>query len=362
MSRALALAVALLLFYLFSFMALLFAFFFVLFYAHFVAAKRRNYIKNFNSALRTTVQINGQIQKTAEAFSRSGPIRGRCADFARRLTAGEEPFAAAWASRVPLEIETAMALSLPERAGQPTRSTAGQTMHRQTSNLSVASQVFYLIIVCFAAFLAATFFSAFISPTMDSLLEESQIQSQGSTRDWELHCLEFVSLAIGFLSICFYLIAILGLLPALLAPSWLPLLPVEAARRSAILSGIATSMDHNVPLDEFCTIGAKIHSGITRRQFGKAFQAINSGCTDTNVIYRAGWISAADKAWLEDAPPARQAEILRNISNQDIKHADANLNWVMAIGYPAAILCLASAAAPFATSFFTELTDLITQL
>ncbi|MGB0760130.1 MAG: hypothetical protein ACPGPS_11360, partial [Rubripirellula sp.] len=120
--------------------------------------------------------------------------------------------------------------------------------------------------------------------------------------------------------------------------------------------------EHNVPLDEFCTIGAKIHSGITRRQFKKALRAINSGYTDANVIYQAGWISAADKAWLEDAPSARQVEILRNISNQDIRHADANLNWVMAIGYPAAILCLASAAAPFATAFFTELTDLITQL
>lgn len=355
---------ALLLCYLFSFVGLLISFFSALFYAHFVAAKRRNYINNFNSALRTTIQINGQIQDTAVAFSKSGPLRTKCTGFARRLTAGEEPFSAAWLSRLPLEIETAMALSLPETAVQPEpkRVTARQTTNRQDNNLSVASQLFYLILVCFAVFAASIFFETFIAPVLDSLLEESAIQTRGATRDWAVHCMAFVALAIGFGSMCFYLVAILGFLPALLAPSWIPLLPVKAARKSAILAGVATSLEHNVPLDEFCTIGAKIHSGITRRQFKKALRAINSGYTDANVIYQAGWISAADKAWLEDAPSARQVEILRNISNQDIRHADANLNWVMAIGYPAAILCLASAAAPFATAFFTELTDLITQL
>ncbi|MGB0762076.1 MAG: hypothetical protein ACPGPS_21185, partial [Rubripirellula sp.] len=231
---------ALLLCYLFSFVGLLISFFSALFYAHFVAAKRRNYINNFNSALRTTIQINGQIQDTAVAFSKSGPLRTKCTGFARRLTAGEEPFSAAWLSRLPLEIETAMALSLPETAVQPEpkRVTARQTTTRQNNNLSVASQLFYLILVCFAVFAASIFFETFIAPVLDSLLEESAIQTRGATRDWAVHCMAFVALAIGFGSMCFYLVAILGFLPALLAPSWIPLLPVKAARKSAILAGV----------------------------------------------------------------------------------------------------------------------------
>jgi hypothetical protein len=115
-------------------------------------------------------------------------------------------------------------------------------------------------------------------------------------------------------------------------------------------------------LDAFCQIGAKIHHGSRRRQFLKALREIENGYTDANVIYRAGWINAADHAWLEDANPTRQAELLRNISRQNIRHADANLNWIMAIAYPTAILCLASAAAPFAASFFSQLTNLITHI
>jgi len=89
---------------------------------------------------------------------------------------------------------------------------------------------------------------------------------------------------------------------------------------------------------------------------------MEKGYIDTHVIHRAGWINAEDLAWLENATPTRQANILRNISRQNIRHADANLNWIMAIAYPAAILCLATAAAPFAASFFSQLTQLITQL
>jgi hypothetical protein len=343
---------------------LLLSVFLILFYAQIFATKHRNYRNNFNSALRTTIQINGHIKETAEAFSRSGPLRRQCADFARRLTAGEEPFAAAVISKVPLEIETAMALSMPSGVVQPeeARRPAQEIARRSTNSLAIASQLFYLIIICGVLTLFAGFHAAFIAPTMRTLLAEMQTNYDSPSDDWALFALMLTACFIAVISIGFYLIAIIGLIPQILALPGVPLLPVAAARNSAILTGIATTIESSFSLKRFCEIGKDIYRGRTRKQFEKALLEMERGYTDPDVLYRTGWIRAVDQAWLQEATPKRKAEILRNIGRQNIRHADANLNWIMAIGYPVAILCLATAATPFAALFFTQLSTLITQL
>lgn len=350
--------------YFFSFFGVLLGVFLLLFYAHVYAARRRNYIKNFNSALRTTIQINGRIQQTAEAFSHSGPIQRQCANFARRLTAGEEPFAAAVTSYVPLEIETAMALSLPAGAVQldSNRHPERETNRQKLNSLSIASQLFYLIIICSTLILFSSFYTLLLAPTLASLQSEMPLTTTGQEAIRTPVTLQITAFVIGIAAFCFYLIAIVGLIPKILTLSWMPLLPVAASRQSAVLTGIATTIENRFSLDAFCQVGAKTLYGSRRGQFLRALREIENGYTDANVIYRAGWINASDCAWLEDATPTRQAEILRNISRQNIRHADANLNWIMAIAYPAAILCLAAAAAPFAASFFTQLTTMITRI
>ena len=350
--------------YLFSLFGVFLSVFLILFYAHLYTARRRNYIKNFNSALRTTIQINGRIQQTAEAFSHSGPIRKKCAKFARRLTAGDEPLAAAVTSHVPLEIETAMALSLPSKTTQldSNRHPERETPQHRMNNLSIASQIFYLIIICFTLILFSSFYSLFIAPTLMTLLTEMPLTGAYDTSSRSPATLQLTAFLIGSSAFCFYLIAIVGLIPQLLTFSWVPLLPVAAAQKSAILTGIATTIEHRSSLDDFCQVAVKTFHGSKRRQFLRALREIEKGYTDANVIYRAGWINARDHAWLADTTPTRQAELLRHISRQNIRHADANLNWIMAIAYPAAILCLAAAAAPFAAAFFSQLTTMITQI
>lgn len=349
--------------YVFSFFGLLLSAFLLLFYAHLFLARRRNYIKNFNSALRTTIQINGRIQQTADAFSHSGPIRRKCADFARRLTAGDEPLAAAVSSNLPLEIETAMALTLPATTGQldSNRHSERETRHRRTNSLSIASQILYLIIICFTLILCSSFYVAFIAPVMRTLQTDMTVTSTSVAIGYPT-TLALTAFLIGSTAFCFYLIAVVGLIPQLLTLSWLPLLPVAAAQKSAILSGIATAIENRSSLDAFCQVGFKTFRGSKRRQFLKALRYIEQGYTDANAIYRAKWITETDQAWLADATPTRQAEILRHISRQNLRQADANLNWIMAIAYPAAILCLAAAAAPFAASFFSQLATMITQI
>ncbi len=355
---------ALSLIYVLNIFGLMLCVFLGLFYAHAYAARRRNFIKNFNSALRTTIQINGHIEQTAEAFSYAGPIKRQCANFARRLTAGEEPFDAAISSRVPIELETGMALTLPDGARQlaPTHGSRRETARQHTNSLSITSQLFYLIIICLTIILTSLFYATFIAPTMETLRTDMLQPNNTQTATGVLAALPITAFLIACTTICFYLVAVLGLIPSILNASWIPLLPVAASRNSAILTGLATTIDHQFSVNAFCEIGTRIYHGSRRRQFQRALREMEKGYIDTHVIHRAGWINAEDLAWLENATPTRQANILRNISRQNIRHADANLNWIMAIAYPAAILCLATAAAPFAASFFSQLTQLITQL
>lgn len=349
---------------LFSVFGIFLSVFLVLCYAHVFAARRRNYIKNFNSALRTTIRINGRIHQTAEAFSHSGPIRSQCGNFARRLTAGEAPFDAAITSRVPLEIETAMALSLPEGALQldSNHHPEHETTRQKLNSLSISSQLFYLIIICFTLIVFSSFYTLFIEPVLMSLMADLPMTETPQPTSRTTAALQMTAFLVGSAAFCFYLVAIVGLAPKILTLSWMPLLPIAATRKSAILTGIAATIENRFSLDAFCQVGRKTFYGSRRRQFEKALREIENGYTDANVIYRAGWINASDHAWLEGATPTRQAEILRNISRQNIRHADGNLNWIMAIAYPAAILCLAAAAAPFAASFFSQLTHMIYEI
>lgn len=360
--NALLLLAALWLITTFNLLGLMLCIFLMLFYGHLFAERRRNYSKNFNSALRTTIQINGHIKGTAEAFSKSGPLRRKCEKFAGRLTAGEEPLAAAVTSALPLELETAIALSLPDAKPQSESkpASANEVARRNTNRLSIASQLFYLIIICCVLILASIFHETFIEPTLRSHLTEMQPKNDNPAQIWAVPLLSITALVVASSAIGFYLVAILGLIPQILAFRWVPLLPVAAARKAAILTGIATTIENRFSLKGLCEIGAQIYHGRTRRQFLKALREIDSGYADPDVLCRADWISAADQAWLQEATPTRQAEILRNISRQNIRHADANLNWIMAIAFPAAILCLATAATPFAISFFSRLSSLVT--
>ena len=235
---------------------------------------RRNYIRNFNSALRTTIEINGSIEKTARAFSMSGPLRSRCKRYADRLSQGDDPLVAAAHCRVPLEIQTAMAFSIPQKrtGSEKTRNDTelGNRVTGQSSSLAITSQLYYILFVCIAIVICTTFYNIFITPTMQMLMqdfditavveqsydtEETLIPYTGQGNAWSQWASALVAMGIAFGTLMFYLIAVVGIFPALITASWIPLLPVVAARKGAILNGLADAIDAGVPLKDFCELG-----------------------------------------------------------------------------------------------------------
>ena len=339
---------------------------------------RRNYIRNFNSALRTTIEINGSIEKTARAFSMSGPLRSRCKRYADRLSQGDDPLVAAAHCRVPLEIQTAMAFSIPQkRTGlEKTRisdTELGNRVTGQSSSLAITSQLYYILFVCIAIVICTTFYNVFITPTMQMLMEDFDITAvveqsydteeilipyTGQGNSWPQWASALVAMGIAFGTLMFYLIAVVGIFPALITASWIPLLPVVAARKGAILNGLADAIDAGVPLKDFCELGLITFWHGKRRPFVLALNSITQGHSETSSITKAGWIKAADCSLLENSNPQRMSENIRNIARQNITRANANLSWFLAVMFPASIFCLAAAVAPYTATLFTELNAL----
>ena len=82
----------------------------------------------------------------------------------------------------------------------------------------------------------------------------------------------------------------------------------------------------------------------------------------TNAIKNAGWISVNEAAWLEGTPPQRMTQLMRTISRQNLQTADANVNWLVALLFPAVVLLIAAIIAPIAYAFFANLYTLILTL
>lgn len=321
------------------------------------ARARRNYIRNFNSALQATVQINGSVEQTARAFSTSGPLAHRCALYANQLANGAAPLNAGITCGLPLDINTALAFTLPirkeERPAQWELQTAQETENK--NNLSIASQLLYLVFICIAACACHIFFDILILPTMDELVSEVSTTGEASLLATNSRWIRLTTCLLGLGVITFYITAILGFPSGLVSLSWLPLLPVAAAQKATTLNALANSIEAGCPLKTFCELGMMLPSGSQRIKCAQTINALENGQSETHALAEAGWIHSSELALMEGSTPKRMAEILRNIARQDIRRANSNLNWIMTIMFPASIICLAVSIAPFATTFITEL-------
>jgi hypothetical protein len=357
-------AVFCLLVFFFHLFGLLLATLLTLFFFQNWARARRNYIRNFNSALQATVRINGSVEKTARAFSTSGPLRSRCAFYASQLAGGAAPLKAGIASGLPLDIETALAFSLPVRKEQPKPAWQLENGPETESknHLSIASQLFYLIFICIGIFACSGFYDLLVFPTMEMILSENSFSSEVSPSASDSGWMRVTTCLLGLGVITFYITAILGFPSVLLSASWVPLLPFAAAKKSTTLNAIANSIEAGCPLNTFCELGMMLYKGSERLKFAQAFNALKNGESETRALAVAGWIRDSDRVLLEGSTPQRMSEILRSIARQDIRHANSNLNWIMAILFPALILCLAASISLFASSFFTELYGLTLSL
>ena len=327
--------------------------------------QRRNYVSSLNSALRIVSQTGVPMGTAAQAFSKSGPLRRQCEDYTKRLASGEDPLDAAVASHLPLEISTAISMQMPGNAikAPPYRQQNHRdTATRRTQTLSISCQFFYLIFVSLFSVAALAFFSTFILPQLHSIYSEfgrsSLVKVSPLPTGLVIKVLSVLSLILIFLP----LLLSYGLGLRFLPKHWIPLLPCQAKPNADALTAIAEGVDAGWPLQKIVLLGQKISRGQQKQSFTKAVESIESGESSTNAIKNAGWISVNEAAWLDGTPPQRMTQLMRTISRQNLQTADANVNWLVALLFPAVVLLIAAIIAPIAYAFFANLYTLILTL
>ena len=337
--------------------------------ADFSSRRYRQTVRSFNFALRAVCRHDGAIGKVALAFSRSGPISGPCYEYARRLMMGEDPIDAAVEARVPLQLQTAVAMLSPG-SEVPGQSSSDQLDDGDDPELAMVdatmmpayAQFIYLSATALVTCVVLGFMGIFIVPTLEAMTEEFGLAVP--------HRWLFTSApALWILFLLAFLVAIVaptlnrGHLLGLRLPNWVPLMPRPAERKAEILRGLADGIDAGWPLGRALATGHAVSIRWHDRQlFERAMRMVEAGAEPVEAIHRVGWIDANERSWLGGASPRRMAELLRTIGAQDIRDARSNLRWIMAVVYPVLILLLGCSVLAYAYGFFSSLLGLISGL
>lgn len=330
----------------------------------------RSSVRTFNSLLREVSRREGGIHHLAVAFSKTGPLRGPCHDYATRLAVGEDALDAAVAAKVPLQLSTAISLSnanlsAESESGTDRESRAGgppELVRMESASILVFGQFVYLGVTLVFTCLVMLFIATFIVPMVKRIFEEFELQIP----------LQFVFDAASSV----WLLALVGVLLVVLSsilnrfrwlgirlPRWIPMTPRMAEKRADFLCGLADGIEADWPLSRTIGLGSTIcHNRLQRRSLELAAQRIDQGVEPMRAIEQAGWLDSGELAWLQDAPPRRVGVLLRQFASNSVQDACENLRWWMAFVFPASIFVLALIVLAYAIAFFGALSGLIYDL
>lgn len=340
----------------------------VFFVLDFATRRKRNSAKAFNSTLQAVCRHDGAITKVAVAFSRAGPLRGPCYEFARRLMMGQDPLEAASRARVPLTLETAVALSSPAAAivdSSTSRRSDEDRFNEPTDDESLMSgygQLVYLIMTAAITCVVFSFMGLFVVPTLEQMFDEFGMDLRNrrmlspEPAYWILFLLCFIVLiAIPLMS--------RGTLFGFRFPGWFPATPRLAQHKSDVLCGLADAIDHGWPMGRALAVGHLISIRKQERQsLQYAMELIEQGQSSAQAICQAGWIDGHEAAWLDGASPQRTAELLRTIADQSIRDSHSRMRWLMSLLFPGLVILIAAAVLTYAFGFFSTLFQLIEAL
>lgn len=328
--------------------------------------RQRLAARSLNLALRAACHRKASISKIATAFARYGPLRGPCYEYARRLMVGEDPVHAAAASRVPLQLGTAVAMSTTSQAAQVASqddvdqpySSAG------SSALPAYSQILYLTMAATITCVVLTFVTVSILPGIEQMIQEFGVTME--PYEWLI-----VGTTPTWIAITVMVLILLMMIPILARTDHftIPILnafrlsPLAAQSRADILEGLADATEAGMPLSRAIEIAGQISLKSNQRwSFQNASHLIQQGASAADALYQNGWINGEEVIWLRDAPPLRFAQLLRHFGRQGIRDAQANLQWLMGILFPVMVVLLGIAVLSYAYGFLGTIMQLITLL
>ncbi|MFK8114864.1 MAG: hypothetical protein AB8B91_21865 [Rubripirellula sp.] len=318
------------------------------------ARRYRNSVRTFNSAVRAVCQHEGAIAKVALAFSRSGSLSGPCYEYARRLMTGEDPVEAAGRARVPLQLQTAVALQSPRSESAKIKTHHSDfDLWSSEGVMPAYGQFVYLTVTAMMTCVMLGFMRVFILPTFEAMFEEFFSNRMPYRPLFSLIPAVSILCLIAFVIVFLLPLLNRGHLFGLRLPRWVPSLPRQAERRSETLHGLADAIEAGWSMTRALEVARTVAIDNTQRAFlEQAIRKIHRGVDPVYAVHEAGWIDKEDVVWLKDATPERKVGLLRTIADQDVRDARANLRWMMAVFFPCLIVLMGAAVMAFTYGVF----------
>ncbi|NNE00636.1 MAG: type II secretion system F family protein [Pirellulaceae bacterium] len=330
----------------------------------------RQAARTFNSAARAVCHQDGAITKVAMAFARSGALRGPCYEYARRLTAGEDPVEAANRSRVPLQLTTAVAMK-SGRATPPAgdmgtmskRSPYYITPPHYAAVLPAYAHIMYLVLTAFITCAVLGFISVFIVPTMEQMMGEFGL---ATPHYWLIVGSTPTQAILTILVLILLLVTPIigrGSFFGIPVPRWMPVAPRSVEDKADTLHGLADAIDAGMTVDQALLLGSQVSLVPSQRKsLSYANSLIRQGVSPAESLQRSGWLSARESDWLRGTTAQRGAELLHSLAQQRVRDAYANIRWFMGIVFPMTVVLLGLAVLAYTYGFFGTLVALINGL
>ena len=346
----------------------------------FISLRRSATIDAFNSVLRTVVDNGGDMTSVAVAFSQSGPISAQAYEFARRLMMGQDPLEAAARSRIPLQLSTAVAMQTGEDGkssgtnDEPIEASLTPMSQKSdrpidlnsirflgTSTTAIQGRLLYLFVTASATVAVVSFMGAFIRPTLEQMYEEFGMNDQ-FTDQMSATPAVLAYLLIVVLILAYIILSRVGFL-GVAVPIWFPTMPRLAARKAALLHGLADAVDAGWPMGRALAVAHTVSiDQVERRRLQQSMEWIEQGRSPAQAIRWAGYIQAKDVAWIEDAPATRLASLLRVVADRRVRDSVFNLGWIISIVFPILVLILAAVITVYCHGFLTGLYYMVRSL
>ena len=310
------------------------------------------------------------IERFAEGQSLK--IRVRCRDFAYRLRLGQLPEDAIRQSRLPLGVDSALALRLGPAAKterHTVKLSRASGSRQGGSELAVSwvswplmSQLTYLLfLICLLIFIS-TFLSLFIFPTISKILEEFAIEPiiPDSVRT------VFDSTVSFLLTITAIWLALILLSAATGSRMLLRITPwfgewLRTRNRHRGLRAMAAGVAMGRPIAEVLELSRRTSPARWIRSRSKlAYNKVVAGQEIGLALKRSGWLSAAEAAWVDSAILSGNLDQTLDWIASSIRRR-YELKWRIRVAWlvPVVLILIGAMVAMLAYSMFGSLVQMI---
>lgn len=317
---------------------------------HGVILRRREFARSLNDTVLTVCTYGGTLSEVLRAFVWGRPyvMAGRVRLFCIALDRGAEPVEAARMIRLPLEIDTLLALQHRGEAGTPKGVGDGDDTDLElppTDLWPAGSQLAYLVSLMIGGTFIAYFLLLFIVPTFDEMFEEFDLEPISASPGGPVGQ-TILMVGLPLLLLILFAIGLLVFLLWLTDYRWvarcLPFLGplLLSHRRANCLRGLARVIESGREASSALASASEVELRIgQQRRLRKAASLVGAGTGFAPALGQAGLIERSAESWVEAAAANhRLPATLRALAESMTRRARVRFDTAMSVIFPIGVM------------------------